>query len=269
MGMYTEFIFGAEISRNTPKICIDAIDYVINGEVKQSKFANPKTYEEIRFNENYFERTTSDEDIQKFIDEYSLYQLFCSCSYYFGAANPVNRFHYDHISGNYHISTRADLRNGGCIEKFIEYITPYVVSGSGYEHQIFAYVQYEESEFPTLYGIDGKYDYTDPLLEGKYQKSLVKMESIFNSFVREYMGEVSFTKELFEKYGLDYKEATKYDCITILIGELKDKMGKTLDQNYKALQELFIKLNQDYNTLKGKLAIAETKLKRLEKNEVQ
>ena len=43
------------------------------------------------------------------------------------------------------------------IETFIEYIKPYVISGSGY-HDIFAYVQYEEDEFPTIYAIDGVYN---------------------------------------------------------------------------------------------------------------
>jgi hypothetical protein len=44
------------------------------------------------------------------------------------------------------------------IEKFIEYIKPYVIQGSGFvNHNIFAYVQYEEAEFPTIYALDGTY----------------------------------------------------------------------------------------------------------------
>jgi hypothetical protein len=155
MGMYTEFIFGCELSKNTPKVCVDALDYVINGEEKKPKYENPEGYEEEMFNENYIERTTSVEEIEKFIEEYDFYRLFCSCSYYFGAANPVRKFGYDHISNSYKISTRADLKNySGQIEKFIEYIAPYVEHGSGYEHRIFAYVHYEEDHFPTMYGFE-------------------------------------------------------------------------------------------------------------------
>ena len=35
MGMYTEFIFGCNLSKDTPKECIDALDFVINGEEKE------------------------------------------------------------------------------------------------------------------------------------------------------------------------------------------------------------------------------------------
>jgi hypothetical protein len=155
MGMYTEFIFGCELSKKTPKVCVDALDYVINGEEKQPKYENPEGWEQKRFNDNYIERTTPVEEIEKFIEEYDFYRLFCSCSYYFGAANPVRRFEWDNISNSYKISTMADLKNySGQIEKFIEYIAPYVEHGSGYEHRIFAYVQYEEAHFPTMYGFD-------------------------------------------------------------------------------------------------------------------
>lgn len=42
MGMYTEFIFGCSLSKDTPKICIDALDYVINGENKNQSMRIPK-----------------------------------------------------------------------------------------------------------------------------------------------------------------------------------------------------------------------------------
>ena len=60
--------------------------------------------------------------------------------------------------GGYRISTRANLKNyKRQIEKFIEYIKPYIEQGSGFDHNIFAYVQYEEAEFPTIYALDGTY----------------------------------------------------------------------------------------------------------------
>lgn len=157
MGMYTEFIFGCSLSKNTPKICIDALDYVINGENKKPKYENPEIWEEKEYNDKFIERTSTNNEIQTFIREYDFIRLFCSGSYYFGA--PVSkRLYYDHISKTYKISTRSNLKNyHNQIEKFIEYIKPYVVRGSGYDHSIFAYVQYEEDEFPTIYGIDGIY----------------------------------------------------------------------------------------------------------------
>lgn len=162
MGMYTEFIFGCELSKETPNICVEALDYVINGEEKKPKHENPETWQEKEFNDNYIERTHTVEEINEFIEKYDFWRLFRCCSYYFGAANPTGRFKYDHISRSYHISTRADLKNyEGQIERFIEYITPYVKHGSGFPLGIFAYVQYEESPFPTIYSLGGTYYVND------------------------------------------------------------------------------------------------------------
>ena len=155
--MYTEFIFGCELSINTPKVCIDALDYIINRN-KAPKYENPQTYQEASYNNAYIERTTAQDKIDKFISQYDLGYLLGSSSYYFGAANPVQKFYYDSISDSYHISTRSDLKNyQHQIEKFIKYIKDYVTEGSGFPHGVFAYVQYEESEFPTIYAIDGIY----------------------------------------------------------------------------------------------------------------
>lgn len=165
MGMYTEFILGCELSEETPKVCIDALDYIINGKEKRPKYENPKTWEEHAYNESFIERTTPEDEIEKFIDEHDLWRLFCSSSYYFGA--PLSKtFYYDNICKRYRISTRANLKNyKKQIEDFINYIKPYVHNGSGYEHNIFAYVQYEEDEFPTIYGLDGAYKVNPILIE--------------------------------------------------------------------------------------------------------
>lgn len=159
MGMYTEFIFGCELSKNTPKICIEALDYVINGQDKQPKYDNPKDYIQKCYNDYYIDRTLPIDEIKAFINKYDFYRLFRSSSYYFGAANPIGKFYRDNISESYHISTRADLKNySNQIETFIDYIKEYVTQGSGYDHHIFAYVQYEEDPFPTIYGRDGVYN---------------------------------------------------------------------------------------------------------------
>ncbi len=155
MGMYTEFIFSCTLTKDTPKVCVDALDMVINGEDKKKKYENPQTWEEEIYNRRFIEKTTPNDEIQKFIDKYDFYRLFRSSSYYFGGANPISRFYYDNIDNEYHISTRANLKNySHQIQNFIEYIRPYVSYGSG-PLNIFAYVQYEEDEFPTIYAEDG------------------------------------------------------------------------------------------------------------------
>ena len=243
MGMYTEFIFGCELSKNTPKVCVDALDYVINGEEKKPKYENPEGWEQKEFNDNYIERTTPVEEIEKFIEEYDFYRLFCSCSYYFGAANPVRKFEWDNISKSYKISTRADLKNySKQIEKFIEYIAPYVEHGSGYEHRIFAYVQYEEDHFPTMYGFES-YDnhefkvFKNPVFndEDPTIKYKERIEKLYDSLSKLYKGlcpDWSITEEEYKKHNRplpskDNPEPLPYvDAWDWMIDHLIEKYGK-------------------------------------------
>lgn len=250
MGMYTEFIFGCELSKDTPKVCVDALDYVINGEEKKPKYENPEGWEQKRFNENYIERTTPVEEIEKFIEEYDFDRLFCSCSYYFGAANPVRRFEYDNISKSYKISTRADLKNySGQIEKFIEYIAPYVEHGSGYEHRIFAYVQYEEDHFPTMYGFKD-YDnheltvFKNPVFndEDPTLKYKERIGHLYETLSKIYMAvdpDWSVTEEEYAKRGISKEDYGKenYDTIWRWFAEhLGEKYGKNTQENGKKQQ---------------------------------
>lgn len=168
MGMYTEFIFGCSLKKDTPKVCIDALDYIINGEDKQPKYENPVGWEQERYNERFIERTTPVEEIENFIEKYDFRRLFTSSSYFFGAAHPTMRFFWDSIEGSYKISTRSDLKDyENKLEDFVEYIRPFVYMGSGL-HDIYAYVLFEECEFPTIYAKDGTYE----LPKGYKQKSL-------------------------------------------------------------------------------------------------
>ena len=250
MGMYTEFIFGCELSKNTPKVCVDALDYVINGEEKKPKYENPEGWEQKDFNKNYIERTTPVEEIEKFIEEYDFYRLFCSCSHYFGAANPVRRFEYDHISNSYKISTRADLKNAGQIEKFIEYIAPYVEYGSGYEHRIFAYVQYEEDHFPTMYGFkdydnheltvfkNPVFNDEDPTL--KYKERIGHLYETLNKIYMAIDPDWSVTEDVYAKHGItNPEEYGKENCDTIwrwFAEHLEEKYGKNKQKNGKKQQ---------------------------------
>ena len=125
MGMYTEIIFGASLKSDTPKVVIDTLKYMI-GKTKDrpSDFAFP---------------------ISRF--DYMLR----SASNYFGISEPVCKMWYDKISKNWIISTRSNIKNY-CneIEHFIEWIKPFVESGSG-KRNMFAVVTYEEQEEPTFY----------------------------------------------------------------------------------------------------------------------
>lgn len=219
MGMYTEFIFGCNLSKATPRVCVEALDYVINGEEKKPKYEDPKNWEEDEFNKHYIERTLEDDVIKAFIDQYDFWRLFKCSSYYFGAANPVGKFYYDPIDSSYHISTRADLKNyEGQIEKFIEYIRPFVTQGSGYDHHIFAYVQYEEAEFPTLYGLDGEYHVLDPALETELRQREDERWTIINKLAHELAPEFEITQEMLDSINVSMDEMTN-DQATVLLLE--------------------------------------------------
>ena len=234
MGMYTEFIFGCELSKKTPKVCVDALDYVINGEEKKPKYENPEGWEQKRFNENYIERTTPIEEIEKFIEDYDLERLFLCSSYYFGAANPVRKFIYDSISDSYHISTRADLKNySGQIEKFLDYIKPYVEHGSGYPHRIYAYVQYEEDSFPTIYAMDGVYK--NPSFDNATKKLEDRIEHLYETLSKIYMAvdpNWNVDEEEYAKRGIPEEDYGKenYDTIWRWFAEhLEEKYSKKED----------------------------------------
>ena len=237
MGMYTEFIFGCELRKDTPRECIEALDYVINGEDKKPKYENPQNYEEKEFNENYIERTLSEEEIKTFINKYDLERLFWSSSYYFGAANPVQRFYYDNTSRAYHISTRADLKNGGHIEDFIDYIKPYVKSASGYPHHIFAYVHYEEDPFPTMYGMDGVYYMMEPKVEEEVRlKEKRRWETLGDLFTK-IAPEYQIDKEECTKHNKKPEEVKYEDTWVWMVEHIMEKFKDQADMYKKGYEE--------------------------------
>ena len=116
MGMYTELILGIEFSKDTPEYIIEAFDYIIN---------------------KHYDGEIS-EDARQFIDEYSVSLMLQGCSYYFAVNKPNYAFWQDKFDEAWHLSSRANLKNGGRIEKFLTFITPYVSYGSG-QNNVFAY----------------------------------------------------------------------------------------------------------------------------------
>ncbi len=123
MGMYTELHFNAEIIKDAPEEVIEILEYMVNKET---------TYKTIPNHEFFItERWKS---------------LFSSDSYYF-SADTHSTFRYDKIGQCYYLCVRSNIKNYGSeIEKFIDWIMPYVVSSD----EFLGFYRYEESREPTL-----------------------------------------------------------------------------------------------------------------------
>jgi hypothetical protein len=123
--MYTEIIFGADLKQDTPKYVIEALKYMIgNNKEKPKDFPLP---------EGRCER------------------LFQGSSYYFGVNKSVSKMWFDDVNENWALSTRSNIKNySGEIGDFLEWIKPYIESGSG-NRDMYAIVTYEDSEEPNIY----------------------------------------------------------------------------------------------------------------------
>jgi len=125
--MYTELIFGARLKEETPHVVIDTLRHLLG-------------------------------DLDYVPDELNLLELdrniFKSTSYYFGVSEPVNKIWFDDIIKAWCVSTRSNVKNYNKeIETFLDWIKPYVDSGSGFNN-MYAAVTYEEAMLPKLYFID-------------------------------------------------------------------------------------------------------------------
>lgn len=125
MGMYTELIFGAELKKDTPNQVIEALKYMI-GETKEKPSDFP-------------------------LPDGRCEWLFQGGSYYFAINNSVTKMWLHDIDKQWHISTRSNIKNYESeIETFLEWIKPYIDSGSG-GRDLYAITIYEEQDTPTLY----------------------------------------------------------------------------------------------------------------------
>lgn len=125
MGMYTELIFGAELKKETPNEIIEALKYML-GEIEEK----PKDFP---------------------LPDGRCEWLFQGSSYYFAINKPVKKMWLDEIDNCWHISTRSNIKNyENEIETFLEWIKPYISSGSG-DRDMYAIVIYENSSEPTIY----------------------------------------------------------------------------------------------------------------------
>jgi hypothetical protein len=125
MGMYTELILGAELKKDTPNQVIEALKYMI-GETKEKPSDFP-------------------------LPDGRCERLFQGGSYYFAINNSATKMWLDDIDEQWHISTRSNIKNYESeIETFLEWIKPYIDSGSG-GRDLYAITIYEEQDTPSLY----------------------------------------------------------------------------------------------------------------------
>ena len=132
--MYTEFIFEAELSKDTPKGLIDAFTTVSRKDTG-------------------IEVTSNKLEISNFIEKFDLNMLVNCCSAYFPAQQSFFNMYYNKYSDTYGIFIRSDLKNyEQQINEFLEFIKPYIIMGCG-SNDIYAYVLYELDERPTIYSL--------------------------------------------------------------------------------------------------------------------
>ena len=109
MGYYTEIIFGAELKQDIPVEVVNGIQELVDGWIP-GKIA------------------------------------LRTWSYYFPLSKMQPVFELDDISKSYHLSFRSNMKNyKNEIENFINWIRPYVDSGSG-ERDFIAIVTNEDGE---------------------------------------------------------------------------------------------------------------------------
>lgn len=234
--MYTELIFGATLKEKTPTYITQALNVVINDNV---------------------DVTLSDE-AKQFINEYSLSKLIWSTSYYFGAHinNPSCVF--DETTNRWCISFRSNCKNYKSeIEKFIEFIKPYVEFGSGLTN-IFAIVHYEEDDYPTLYGTDameGKYEYLDKERITTDRKFANKVIEIINDLYNFGSPDLVIDKNTLKEYGIDEDDYNDIDGYRIMVDVIKKRLRSN------GVTEDLKRLSDENAALKEKLLYMEWDLK--------
>jgi hypothetical protein len=127
MGMYTEIIFGAALRKDTPKHIIEIIQKMVNREGLYG----------LKPDHPFFESKCS-------------WLLAANGSYYFpGIVEP--QFKFNDIAEQWYLHLRTNIKNyNNEIEKFLDWIKPYIYKGSG-TRDFYAIVTYEADETPTIY----------------------------------------------------------------------------------------------------------------------
>jgi hypothetical protein len=134
MGMYTELILGCRFKKDTPDNLIYTIAVLTGRENILLSLTSIKGKEY----KMLWEKTRNPLNG----DSYSFFP------------RPSCMFWLDNITSQYYIQCRSSIKNyDNEIEKFLELIKPYIDRGVG-ELNIYAYVLYEENQYPTFYSLD-------------------------------------------------------------------------------------------------------------------
>lgn len=135
MGMYTEFVLGVNLKRDTPDEIIDILRYMTEGEFEDPE---PEASDHLLFKTERWR-----------------YMLQCD-SAYFGGLSISKLQRPEHATDDWHLSIRSNLKNyDNEIELFLNWISPYVVTNG-----FIGYMRHEEWIDPYLI-YRGLYDFRD------------------------------------------------------------------------------------------------------------
>ena len=132
--MYTEFVFGARLKKDTPPHIIEMLKVMF------------------RHNERLPEKYSDWND--KFPN---IRTIPFGGSYYFAVQDGLSRLSHDKISEDWTVCIRCNIKNyEDHIMNFMKWLEPYVANGSG-NLDFLGYSLYEEDDTPILYYLnDGK-----------------------------------------------------------------------------------------------------------------
>lgn len=128
MGMYTELVMAVELKKDTPNAVIEVLKYMVGDIEDEPSMPKHELFEADRWR----------------------FMLRCDSYYFDGVTNSILKS--DWVSNSYYLTVRSNLKNYNSeIEKFIDWITPYVnLSYSDSNRMFVGYSRYEESDEPTL-----------------------------------------------------------------------------------------------------------------------
>jgi hypothetical protein len=125
MGMYTELRFAAKLKKDTPKQVIHILTKMADGQ----KLGGLETPSHPLFGTSRWEG------------------MLVTDSYYF-SADTQSTIRYDQTAGAYYLTIQCNLKNyDGEIEKFVEWVMPYVDATEG-EH--LGHTRYESNDIPDM-----------------------------------------------------------------------------------------------------------------------
>lgn len=129
MGMYTEIVFNARLKEDIPQEVVEIIKTLASPDFFGKIIENAPNHAFFKTERQWFMRGSS---------------------YYFPTTNKP-QFKYDELAKYWSLSIRSNIKNYNSeLEKFLDWIKPYIESGSG-PRGLYATTQYEEDDTPTSY----------------------------------------------------------------------------------------------------------------------